>query len=390
MMTIKKILENSITREQFHTHVSMGTFKAKYNFSRKNIENFFNNYNAENNSICLAEKPQQYTPILVDIDIKRKIDEINSERTESHITEIIKVYQKVLKEILQDINDKDLTCIFLDKPKYEVIQNKITYVKNGYHLHFPYIFLNRDSQKIHLIPRVKQIVKELNIFHDLGFENSEQLIDDVTSNAWLIYGSSKDENMNSYKISKVYNHNCEEVSLEDGLANYPIYNINEEKIVFKENEITENLPRILSIIPYNRFELVKEIKENLENPNKQEQQQVRRSNKIKHNKNTQQLLEDAKELVKIISKDRAENRKDWLTIGWCLYNISSGSEDGFEIWNEFSSRSTEKYDEAICEYTWSKMKEGTLSIATLHYLAKLDDKKLYLEFVKRNNKNILH
>ena len=390
MMMIKKILENSITREQFHTHVSMGTFKSKYNFSRENIEEFFNNYNPEENHICLAEKPQQYTPILVDIDIKRKINEIQSERNERHITEIIKVYQTVLKEILQDINEKDLTCIFLDKPKYEVIQNKITYVKNGFHLHFPFIFLNRDFQKIHLIPRVKKIVKEREIFMDLGFENSEELIDDVTSNSWLIYGSSKDENMASYKVEKVYNHKCEEISLEESLLNYPIYNNREEKIIFKENEITKNLPRILSIISYNRFELVKDIKENLENPNKQKQQEVRRCKKIKHNKNTQQLLEDAKELLKIISRDRSENRKDWLTIGWILFNISSGSEDGFEIWNEFSSRSIEKYDEAVCEYTWSKMREGTLTIATLHYLAKLDDKKLYLDFIKQNNKNILH
>lgn len=387
------ILQNSQTRENHHTHISMGYFKAKYDFSRNTLEDFFNCYNSENNdNISLAEKPCSYTPVLVDIDIKRRLNEVTSPRSDKHITDIITIYQQVLKSITKDIKEQDLTCIFLDKPQYEVTQNKITYVKNGFHLHFPYIFLEKNFQKIHLIPRVKQIVKEKETFKDLGFEDSSKLIDDITSNAWLVYGAVKEEGMNPYKISKVFDHDCNEITLEKGLLNYPLCNTKEQKIILKsQSDIQKHLPRILSIIPLNRdLCVMKETKTGLENPCKEQQKEVRKNNKIKNNKNTEETLLEAKELVNILNDERAYDRKDWLTIGWILYNISNGSEEGFEIWNEFSSRCNDKYDENVCEYTWDRMTEGTLGIATLHYYAKLDNTKLYHKFIKKNNEDILY
>lgn len=386
---ISSILQNSTTRESYHTHVSMGQFKSKYMFSRNTLEDFFNSYNPDEDTICLAEKPHQYTPVLVDIDIKRKVEEATGTRTNKHITDIIKSYQEVISLTVEDIKPEELTCIFLDKPQYEITKNKNTYIKNGFHLHFPFLFLNKTEQQIHLTPRVKQIVKEQEIFKDLGFEDSSSLIDNISSNAWLVYGARKEEGMEPYTVSKIFNHNCEEITLEEGLLNYHIFNNREEKIILSsENDIIKNLPRILSIIPYNRES--KEFKTGLPNPSKEEQKQVRTSSKTKHNKNTKELLNDAKELVKILNSSRADDRKEWLTVGWCLYNISGGSDEGFDIWNEFSSLCSEKYDEAVCEYTWSKMTEGTLGIGTLHYLAKLDNKKLYLKFIREKNRDILH
>ena len=173
-MTIQNILRQHKVKGVFHTHVSMGQTKGKYNLSRDDLENFFSNYNPEKNTICLAEKPQKYSAVLVDIDIKRKSETefATVKLTEKHITDVVKAYQEVLKEIVKDVKEKDLTCVFLDKPIYEETKNKITYVKAGYHLHFPYIFLDKDVQKIHLIPRVKEKIKELKTFQDLGFENS--------------------------------------------------------------------------------------------------------------------------------------------------------------------------------------------------------------------------
>ncbi len=390
-MTIQKILRQSKTRQSFHTHVSMGTFKSKYNLSRDNLENFFSNYNPDKNTICLAEKPQKYSAVVVDIDIKRKVEDSNSQRKEKHITDVIKTYQKVLLEIVQDIKPKDLTCVFLDKPIYEETKNKITYVKNGFHLHFPYIFLDKDTQKIHLIERVRKIITELKTFEDLGFADSGKMIDDTTSKPWLIYGAVKEEGKEPYKISKVFNSKCEEISLEKGLIDYPLQDTQEKKIKLQSQEdIIKNLPKILSIIPLFRdFSLIKEPKLGLVNPNKTEHKEKRERKEYKE-KNVSELLKDAKNLINIISDDRADNREDWLKIGWCLYNISEGSDEGFQIWNEFSQRCGDKYDESVCEFTWSKMNEGSLGIGTLHYYAKLDNKKQYNKIVRENNKDILH
>ena len=394
-MEIEKLLRLSRTRESSFTHVSMGNFKCKYYLSRTDLEDFFSSYNPEKNSICVAEIPQNYTPILVDIDIKRKSEDATSQRTEKHITDVIKTYQQIIKEIISDIKPKDLTCILLDKPIYQITQNNTNYIKNGFHLHFPYIFLNKNTQKIHLIPRVKKVIKQLKTFEDLGFQDSEKLIDDITDKPWLIYGASKEEGKEPYRISKVYDCDCNEISLEKALLEYPLQNIQEQNIKLNSRQdIVKHLTRILSIIPLNRdLSVIKEPINGLENPNKVLHKEKRQIKKYK-NKNSKDLLQEASQLVKIISDYRADDRKDWLTVGWCLFNISEGSDEGFDIWNEFSQRCVDKYDESCCEYTWNKMAEGSLGIGTLHYFAKQDNNEAYNKFIKDNikdnNKDILY
>jgi P4 family phage/plasmid primase-like protien len=389
------LLNMCITRTTTHiTHVSMGQNKRKFQFTRENLEQFFNQYDPNNHKLCIAEKPQQYSPVLVDIDIKRNKETINNvSRSDKHITDVVRTYQKVLKQTVKDLTTKDLTCIFLDKEIYETTQNKINYVKNGFHLHFPYIFLDKDFQKVHLIPRVKDEIQKLQTFKDLGFEDSSKLIDDVTDNCWLVYGAVKDEGMKPYNISKVFDHNVKEISLVQALSTYPLLDKQENKIPLKsEKEIIKHLPKILSIFPIIRSEKIcKDGIQNLENPQKVEhkQERVKKSDKKYKDKNSEQLLQEAKQLCKIISSDRADDRVDWLKIGWILYNISQGDDEGFQIWNEFSSQCGEKYDESVCDYQWNKMKEGELTIASLHYYAKLDNPKAYKQFIQENNDDII-
>ncbi len=385
---------NCKTRSNNFTHVSMGQNKEKYQFSRQQLEQFFLEYDPNEHKLCIAEKPQQFSPVLVDIDIKRNKDTLNSvSKSENHIIDVITAYQKVLNNIVPNLKPKDLTCVFLDKPIYEVTQNTVIYVKNGFHLHFPYIFLDKDFQKVHLIPRVKDEIQKLETFKDLGFEDSGKLIDDVTDNCWLVYGAVKDEGMKPYTISKIFDHTAKEISLVEALSSYPLLDKQENIISLKtEKDIIKHLPRILSIFPIFRSEnCVKEPTVDLENPQKAEhkQERVKNTDRRYKNKNTVQLLDEAKRLCKIISSDRADDRTDWLKIGWILYNISQGDDEGFQIWNEFSSQCGEKYDESVCDYQWSKMKEGTLTIGSLHYYAKIDNSKAYRQFIQENNDDII-
>ncbi len=391
---MKRFLNFRKTRNNHYTHLSMGAFKSKLNISRDDLNQLFNLVNNENSDFFVAEKPQHYSPVLADIDIKRnKTTKNDNKRQEKHIREVVQAYQKVLSEIIKDVTPKDLTCIFLDKPKYEITQNNITYEKNGFHLHFPYIFLEKDIQKVHLIPRVQNEIENYNTFYDIGFENSGKLVDDVTENAWLMYGAVKDEGMQPYKVSKVFDHLLNEISLEKGLSNYPLLDNKENKIQLKtEKDIIKNLPKILSLIPIIRdSSVIKDAVKNLQNVNKEEHKKERNNNSEKKykDKNKKQLLDEAKQLCKIISPNKADDRIDWLKIGWVLYNISDGDDEGFQIWNEFSSQCSEKYDESFCEYTWSKMKEGDLTIGTLHYYAKLDNPKAYKKFIQDNNDDII-
>ena len=47
-------------------------------------------------------------------------------------------------------------CILLEKDPYIDDKNDTLYLKNGFHLHFPYIFLSKVDQEIHLLPRIRK------------------------------------------------------------------------------------------------------------------------------------------------------------------------------------------------------------------------------------------
>jgi P4 family phage/plasmid primase-like protien len=92
-------------------------------------------------------------------------------------------------------------------------------------------------------------------------------------------------------------------------------------------------------------------------------------------------LDKARKLLAIISERRAEAYSDWMSVGWALYNISNGSEDGMMMWLDFSSRCPEKFDEAHCMTTWERMEPRNMTIGTLRHFAKEDNPIEYKKFV---------
>jgi P4 family phage/plasmid primase-like protien len=86
-----------------------------------------------------------------------------------------------------------------------------------------------------------------------------------------------------------------------------------------------------------------------------------------------------KELVKSLNVLRADDREDWLNIGFCLYNINQ-SEECLEIWEEFSKLSN-KYVDGECVKLWNTMKETNMTIGTLKWWSKKDNPALYKEII---------
>jgi P4 family phage/plasmid primase-like protien len=387
---LTQIIAKHKTQQVFHTHVSMGSIKGKYQFNRTDLEEFWKVYSMTFTSeksvpIGIAEKPQHYLPVLGDIDIKiRETESISRSElhTERHVKEVIEVYQSVLKDIVEDCTDQQLTCVLLEKPLYRVSNNNVTYAKHGFHIHFPYCFLNKVDQEIHLIPRVQDSLKNRKTFSDIGFEDSGALIDKSCCKVpWLLYGSSKDQGMDPYLVSKVFNSKGNEIDLEQAFKKYPLFDM-QEKLIKITGKVEEYLPRILSIIPYGRE--VSEVKHGLINPIKDKVEV-----KIQYEKDdTRQFdpvtIDEIKSLVNMLSSQRADEYLPWLQVGWCLHSITEGSDEGLEIWKSFSSKS-ENYDEKACEHQWSKINRNEIKIGSLHYWAKTDNYDLYKKFIISSN-----
>ena len=398
--TIQKILREHYVEGMFHSHVSVIQPTGKFQFNRQDLEVFWDVYCKklyENKELVvgIAEKPHPYLPVLVDIDIKKKEEDVsdlvgvtesdedhdyeisNKLYTENHVKRVIEIYQSVLRNIVDNCTDLDLTCVLLEKDMYRVDKNGVSYLSNGFHLHFPYLFLSNTDQEVHLIPRVQDIIKEEQIFNDLGFEDSGKLVDKACCKVpWLMYGSRKDENLQPYKVTGVYNSECEEITLEDAFKFYKLFDIRERQINIRDN-VELYLPRILSIIPYGRE--TKELKHGLISPLKEKNKAIKKfssDNKIDVSK----ALEIAKRLLPLLSSSRVEDRNEWLSIGWILFNSGEGCQEALDLWIDFSSRSEDKFDESVCIYEWERMTKKDLTIRTLRYYASVDNPTEYEKF----------
>ena len=266
-----KLLREHYTDGVYATHVSLLHPKGKFQLSRHKMEDFWNlyckNLDEDDPKIGIAEMPLHELPILVDVDLKINIDnaEYDGEHlyTEEQVSRVIEVYQSVLRNIIEGCNDEHLLCVLLEKPIYFIDAGDVRYAKNGFHCQFPCLFLSKTDQEVHLIPRVKDILKELDIFANLGIVDSGSVIDKSSCTApWLLYGSRKSEEMDPYKVTKVIDSGGEEVEVEDAFKYYQLYNSDENLIPIR-GKVMEYMPRILSTNIFGRGSYVTEVKHGL-------------------------------------------------------------------------------------------------------------------------------
>jgi P4 family phage/plasmid primase-like protien len=387
--TLQEILKRNFVDTVWHTHVSMVQPRGKFQFNRLELENFWEVYcnnmsSAEIPILGVAEKPHNYTPILVDIDLKIQDDPSfvygDHLYTEEHVTKMVQVYQSVLRNIVDSCDDNMLVCILLEKPIYYITNGDTRYIKNGFHLHFPNLFLSKVDQNVHLMTRVKKEVADMKMFADIGIEDSASVVDECCGTVpWLVYGSRKNEDSEPYKFSKVFNSDCQEIDLEDALSNYTLYD-NDETLINVNGKVRYFLPRILSIVPYGRP--TNELRDGLEYISK-EKLNKSKTTVIKHaSVSAEEALKLSAVLMPMLADFRADVYSEWMNIGWVLFNIGDGSNDALEQWLEFSQRS-EKYDETKCIYEWERMVQKDKTIGTLKHFAKYDSPEKYDAWLKQ-------
>ena len=394
--SVEQMLRDHYVNSVLYTHVSLVQPRGKFLFSRQDLEDFWEVYCDKikdgNGVMGMAEKSQHYLPVLADIDLKIKDSEEFRCRehlyTPEHVLKVIQIYQSVLRNIVEDCTDDFLICVLLEKPMYNVVVGDVTYIKNGFHLHFPNIFLNKIDQEVQLIPRVQDIMEQMEVFLDIGIQKSANTVDKACCTVpWLMYGSRKSENMEPYKVTKVFDSDVSEISLEKAFKNYRLYDIN-EKVIDIRGKVTKYLPRILSIIPYGRA--VQEVKRGLTTPLKEKIEETKNQKTKTHIKvSVEELLKMSAKLLPMIADWRAVDRNEWMTIGWVLFNIGEGCHIALDQWLEFSSRDSEKYDEAKCVYEWERMVKKDLSVGTLKYYASIDSPDLYKEFKQAQSNNFI-
>ena len=147
---IWKVLKGHKSDNVYLTHVSLFGNKGKFCINRNNQETFWETYctalQDDPNMLCgVAEKPQPYLPVLVDVDIARKMSDDEDRDSpvpiynENHVKKLVEIYQNVLRQILDECSEEDLHCVFLKKDPYVSMRKDSYYTKHGFHLHLKYL-----------------------------------------------------------------------------------------------------------------------------------------------------------------------------------------------------------------------------------------------------------
>lgn len=378
-----------------YSHVSMIHPTCSFLLSdRESIDEFWDNYpraiEGGNYSFGIGEKPQQFVPVLVDIDLKFARAPNSGEKfmySEKFVAYIITCYQDAIRARVKGVTEDQLCCLWLSKPPYSEVKGSSVTWKNGFHLHFPFLFVRAISQEVVLIPHVLQSLAN-NPTPDMpDIINGDDFLDrQAVKNSWLMYGSVKKRGARPYLLERVFDSKAAPIDPIKAFSGQRIYDSLQNPICVTEKNWQHLLPRILSIFPCGRTvsdmratEVAAELQAFVTKPEKPElavpERQRRSRDKILKD------TEIAAELVRMFSPMRAVGHHDWMMVGWALFSVSNASARGQEIWTNFSLK-TEDHDAQRCAYEWSRMKNrGTITMGTLRYYAKQDNPRDYAKFL---------
>lgn len=330
-------------RKDFYTHVALDQCPGTYYLSATLKDNFYEDYSKciiRGEELFLAEKMGATCPIIGDVDLQCAFDEkalnndgiLNSLYTGEQVIQLISHFQQVLKQKLKSVQNNHLTCFLLEKDPR--VEGQV--VKHGIHLHFPFLFTSvEDFKKV--------------IFEELKNGNCDlaSKLDCVAGKCWLMYGSVKKTGQYPYFLTKIFNHNAEEIDIEQVLSNFKAFDTDGKELEFVCN--LEKLPRLLSVNPIGNktFKLI------------QEKRHIVKATpdvivEAADNEQNNANLVLATKLCNVLDAKRADDYSTWWEIGVTLFNIGEGGEEALQLFHQFSSKS-EKYDYNGCCKLWEQL-----------------------------------
>ena len=361
------------------THCAWGSvIKGKFVLNKEEIKTFTDLYiNAINNGVdnlTILEIQQDYSPIIIDIDLKIPIDNYKKNTrlyNNEMIKNIIKNYITIINEYLK-MPEQISICLF--EKQYPTESDDIC--KDGFHIYIPEIITSTTIR--HLIrDRVVKLYSHDNLFEEF-IEIPDKIIDKsvVSANGWLLPGSRKPTGQ-VYKLTRIYNKDLQiihnQMDLDTAYDN--------EKIIkyFSLNIGKRNLKKYATLVKdsWTESELDAEIKKNNLNMN------IKPNDTIFNNtKDKEEVINQASAYIDMLSNYRFDNYEDWRNIGLAAHNTDDSL---LYAWIE-KSKTSKKYNEGECERYWKTFKSPStgnlLTIKSLAYWAKIDSPKEFETYNK--------
>ena len=408
--TVSKCLtESYVGPGETTTHVSMGEKKGRYYIGNNEVGStfidaycdaiFHQDVSVASMGIAESALPEvSYSPGRVDIDLEmvyKKNKLPTSIYTQEQVGTLIELYFKVFNEItLNGVQSNDQLCFYMakDSPK----RKNPDVITQGFHLHFPNIYLRNGDQHVFLTPKVQAEIDAIGLFDGIleSTTKSSECIDSRAAiNApWLMYGSGKGDGR-FYKIKGIYNGSLDELDMKDALDMIQLKDVNGELLNINKDPMWY-APMVLSISPLNKhvYELNAAAYESVQYKGKKKRQLPK--NKEYEYDDPEKMLQDIKmasELMPMLSDDRSEEWEEWTKIGIYLYNICRGTEEGFQLWFEFSQRADGKRtrSEAECRKIFDGFYNIGIDVRALENLVRIDNIEGFRKYQQRNSHRCL-
>lgn len=303
-------------------------------------------------AMAFVEQPRkgEPKPLLIDLDFKYSSEMRLAEHTFTH--EQIRSFCQLMVNGLQ---------IFFGVTDYEYLRFFVTLRpapynsgqvrKDGIHIMCPDITLSDEKQKV-----VRNWMLSQNAittcFAGTGYTNDPSDIYDESmtrKQGWIFYGDSK-PNIPPYELKVVFRYVplTEEWSAEESSAYTSRelmellsvrYNITEDENVVRDEsrdqyEAMKVWGEAPTPPPQPQDDELAELDPNAGNTLVEAIQMMYGTDLADEEKKVVRRL-----VMECLSTDRAEKYEQWIRVGWCLHNISP-SEENFQLWMDFSARST--------------------------------------------------
>lgn len=393
------------------THTCMDTnVKGAWSISKEDYSTFIKLYTKFSRKITSAyvERSPYIAPYYFDIDFHTK--KPNRYYDEEFVKETIKRINQIIEKYFDIDTSSDVLTSYVFE-KFEPTEAKEGDYKDGFHIMWSELILDVPSRYFIYDKFMEILNKDNYVSEKIPHTNELSDIFDksvIEANGVLMYGCAK-PGREPYILTKVYNGKCKKIlpiehSESDIDTESESENENNKEIMdwddiinvtamrtYEDNSdaliqpITNKIKQKIMEIYEDKYSKKKKISKN--EISETESNEMPRKKKV-NNGITEKDIKYAKEIAKILSKERATNYESWRNVGWALHNIDSVSL--YDSFIEFSKKAgKEKFDEYSCKKLWEDAKNDGFSIGSLRMWAIEDDSDEFDRIVADMNNDLL-
>ena len=365
------------------THTSLGEPKGAFSFTGSAYEKFMRRYvnvikKYPSTNLHFVERPNDTTFLFFDFDFN------HSDACRYYTNENIIGVIKILNEFIInnfEVTNKNLISFITEKPKPTSKANGGLF-KDGPHIYYPYLPMT-ISQRYYVTEWLINRIENDDIFDNIPFVNEIKSVIDtsiISSNGILMYGSRK-EGSEPYTLTNVYDMNGTQLNLDEyNDIDEIVYTLSNRK--YDDNSAVKALNDTIE----NDIELNTKTKKKKNEINVQQIKDT--TSKIKNrickiDSSKLKEIDLAKELVKLMSVNRATDFFSWRRVAFAMYSVSDTLLPDFIT---FSKKCMYKYKEnkVSCESIWEAAKNYSqyYTIGSLRHWAKMDNEIEYFNLIR--------